>query len=525
MSDSPFNLRKLSNSALQEQAKEYLGKHLPEDYDRGYYKVLDSFLADAELSKKVSVFPVGAIGKEKLVAVLNSVQKTASVNAMIDHSVLFVSDETSANKDIIYFVCNLFANNNVCHGFYYNWDEVKFKVADTVPNGLMVLNLKGQNSFPNFSHEYKRLAFVDSGTYYDNKAEFDQRFAHVIENRYSLKEKMGMVGSIAKAYNLALKIDKKDEMFFENIPFAHLKILMGKLCAKLTKDGKKEVAFDDIQDGYYNLFSTRARTDLNMDEMIGIEKVKKMVKRVVNYLEKNKHNRPMMHSVFLGNPGTGKTTMARVLAKEFFKRGIIQKDIFVEASRDMFVAEYVGQTAIRTKALIKQAYGGILFVDEAYMLSPAKDKRDFGFEAISTLVKEMEDHRDKLIVIFAGYTEPTLTMIEANSGLKDRIQFYFDFEDYTENQLYEILQIMVNREGYKIDKDAKPEILAIFAEERKKKDFSNGRFVRNFYEKVKLLQAERTDNFIITKEDVKKYLTEFDNVNKERRRKIGFGGE
>lgn len=178
------------------------------------------------------------------------------------------------------------------------------------------------------------------------------------------------------------------------------------------------------------------------------------------------------------------------------------------------VAEYIGQTAIKTKKVINSALGGVLFIDEAYSLANTFDekKQDFGPECISTLIKEMEDNRGNLCVIFAGYKKEMQNLINMNSGFKDRIQFYIDFPDYTETELYKIFEQMVRDEKFILDKGCKKVIVDYFKNEiqNKTETFSNGRLARNFFEKIKFEQASRikkenSNNFdLITKSDIVK---------------------
>ncbi len=187
---------------------------------------------------------------------------------------------------------------------------------------------------------------------------------------------------------------------------------------------------------------------------------------------------------------------------------------FVEATRENLVAEYIGQTAIKTKKVINSALGGVLFIDEAYSLANTFDekKQDFGPECISTLIKEMEDNRGNLCVIFAGYKKEMQNLINMNSGFKDRIQFYIDFPDYTETELYKIFEQMVRDEKFILDKGCKKVIVDYFKNEiqNKTETFSNGRLARNFFEKIKFEQASRikkenSNNFdLITKSDIVK---------------------
>ena len=151
-----------------------------------------------------------------------------------------------------------------------------------------------------------------------------------------------------------------------------------------------------------------------------------------------------MHMVFTGNPGTGKTTIARVIAKILFDIGIIHENKLIEVERKDLVGEYQGKTAIKTFDVIDKAMGGVLFIDEAYSLSPkTSGNSDFGDEAIATLIKAMEDHKDQLVVIFAGYKDEMKTFIDSNPGIASRIGYTFDFKDYTPDELVKIFYLIL----------------------------------------------------------------------------------
>ena len=192
-----------------------------------------------------------------------------------------------------------------------------------------------------------------------------------------------------------------------------------------------------------------------LDALCGLERVKKDVKSLINLVKVQKLRQeqglpvsPMsLHLVFLGNPGTGKTTVARLLARIYHAIGILSKGQLVEVDRSGLVAGFVGQTAIKTQEAVQKALGGVLFIDEAYALVNQENGNDFGREAIEVLLKNMEDHRDDLIVIAAGYSGLMEKFIHSNPGLESRFNKYFYFEDYTGPQLMEIFQSMCQKTG------------------------------------------------------------------------------
>lgn len=198
------------------------------------------------------------------------------------------------------------------------------------------------------------------------------------------------------------------------------------------------------------------------------------------------------HLVFTGSPGTGKTTVARLMAQIYCALGILSEGQLVEVDRSDLVAGYVGQTAIKTRDVLKKAYGGVLFIDEAYSLAKGGDN-DFGKEAIDTILKEMEDKRDNLVVIVAGYEKLMQEFIDSNPGLRSRFKNFIHFQDYTGKELYRIFLNMANASQYKITPDAKSALLDYFEELYQKRDenFGNGRDVRNVFETIVTKQAKR----------------------------------
>ena len=238
-----------------------------------------------------------------------------------------------------------------------------------------------------------------------------------------------------------------------------------------------------------------------LDGLCGLDQVKKDVKSLINLVKVRKLRQaeglpvpPMsLHLVFMGNPGTGKTTVARLLAKIYYAIGVLSKGQLVEVDRSGLVAGFVGQTAIKTQEAVQKALGGVLFIDEAYSLVNQENGNDFGHEAIEILLKNMEDHRNDLIVIVAGYTNLMEKFIHSNPGLESRFNKYFFFEDYTGAQLMEIFRSQCKRNGYTLAKDAEEWAVQDFDQLFRDRDenFGNAREVRNLFEKAVARQADR----------------------------------
>jgi type VII secretion ATPase EccA len=258
--------------------------------------------------------------------------------------------------------------------------------------------------------------------------------------------------------------------------------------------GETLPAMDSVASNYEEVIK-------RLNRLIGLERVKKQVQRLFDFVhmqrerEKAGHKAVTgfsQHLVFTGNPGTGKTAVSRIVADLYYSLGIIPTNRIVEVDRAGLVAGYIGQSAIKTREVIQSALGGVLFIDEAYALAQSSSENDFGREVIDTLLKSMEDHRDQLVIIVAGYTEPMNAFINSNPGLRSRFNHYIEFDDYSPTELLEILESYCRDSEYALEGQARA-----FLVERLPQLFesgqtvSNGRFVRNVYERCIEVQSQR----------------------------------
>ena len=235
-----------------------------------------------------------------------------------------------------------------------------------------------------------------------------------------------------------------------------------------------------------------------LDSLIGLDEVKKVVRQAVDYAMAQKLYQARgfktpklsMHMVFCGNPGTAKTTVARIIAKVFREQGVLSKGKLFEVGRAQLVGRYSGWTATQTKEIFKKAEGSVLFIDEAYSLLEETEGH-FGDEAINTIVQEMENHREDMVVILAGYKEPMKALLARNSGLSSRITFHMDFKDYTEDELFQIFQKLLKENERCIRPEDEKAVRSILCDGMKHRDFGNGRYVRNMVEHALLAQASR----------------------------------
>jgi SpoVK/Ycf46/Vps4 family AAA+-type ATPase len=343
-----------------------------------------------------------------------------------------------------------------------------------------------------FASKYLQFIADTSDRYFGNAREVRNLFEDLLKSQSSRLAKQ-----------IAENANASDQLSYEELRQIHLPDL--RECYQFDYEEYHEETLEDIL--------------AELNELIGLGNIKQEIEEMARYIEILKRRKesglstdiPGMHAVFMGSPGTGKTTVARLLARIYKSLGIIKKEVLVEASRQDLVAEFVGQTAVKTNKLIDKAMHGVLFIDEAYALT-SRGGNDFGQEAIEVLLKRMEDDRDDLVVIVAGYQEPMTQFLESNPGLPSRFNKKYNFKDFDEKELQDIFMFYLDKSSYVLDKQGEALLQDRIDEKLKTKTefFGNARWVRKLFEACKISQAQRLSTMSFISEEDLQLLTKDD---------------
>jgi probable Rubsico expression protein CbbX len=263
--------------------------------------------------------------------------------------------------------------------------------------------------------------------------------------------------------------------------------------AQTSASGKVDLKAEFAATGISDVLATLDR------ELIGLVPVKKRISEIAALLLIDRERKrlglsvsaPTLHMSFTGNPGTGKTTVALRMAQILHKMGYVREGHLVSVTRDDLVGQYIGHTAPKTKEVLKKAMGGVLFIDEAYYLYKPDNERDYGQEAIEILLQVMENQRDDLVVILAGYSDRMDRFFSSNPGFRSRIAHHIDFPDYSDDELLEIADKILDQQNYKLDEPARKAMIEYINKRRTQPHFANARSIRNALDRTKLRQANR----------------------------------
>ena len=460
----------LKKGIIKEGFKEILGKEI-KDYLKDNYENKDTKI---KKDKKEEIKSI----KEDLVIILSD--KRSGLDSYIEDIVELMKE----NKNKIFIIINenerfAIGEINAMLNPYFDWH---FDI-----NIITEQNKK----------DYMFNLFNENGIKYEGN--IDKIKSILNENLYIIK-------NITKRIVLDCKLTEKKEINEKDLD-------------KYNNDAKNNIVINK---------KVNTLEDLTFENLIGMDNVKYELNKIINYLKickKRKINLPMLHMCFTGNPGTGKTTVARMLGQIFKEENILSTGTFLEIHGRDLIGKYVGWTSKQVKEIIDKAIGGILFIDEVYSLNSAREG-GFEDEAITTLLKEMEDKRNDLCIILAGYKNETMDLIKRNPGFESRIQFYLNFNDYNEEELYNIFNKLAIQENFQLSSDIKQYLEKELNKYRKLDNFSNARFIRNIFEKTKIEQANRIINNnekdinLIEKEDIINVLK---NIEEKENIKIKLG--
>ena len=483
---------------------------------------------------------------EDLVELQTNLIDDDSIN-MINNIVNYMS-EFNQNKQDKYLTFNIFINsnnneliNNINEYLFYYSNKYNY-IDNKSKIDISLIKLEDENKLDNIYKENGFIYINDLNLFnlFDikNKKKFINNFKKLLFDKKItiLSGSNDDYNNFTNEYNTF----KNDFCFLINEKKVDYNYIYNKVLESVeVSDDKKLNLLDyitntyknDILDNYinnlikyisfhkdipeYNNKLTNEEVFGELNNLVGLEKVKKTFYELVDLIslknktkEELKINNINLHMVFLGNPGTGKTTVARLIKDILFNLGYINENKLIEVTSKDLIAEYVGQTTIKTNDVLEKAKGGVLFIDEAYTLGDNK-ANSYASEAVATIIKYMEDNKDDIVLIFAGYTKETDQFLNSNSGIISRIGYTLEFDDYTREELLEIFKSMAKKSNFILDKNIDEKILKIIDENINNKNFGNARFIRNMFEKTIIKHASNTKNIkdinilkTITKDDI-----------------------
>ena len=504
----------------------------------------------AELFEKIEALAITDESKETLKKIIEYTRKYAEgiEKEYIAFNMGIYSDDKETTMDVIRIINDtMICFSYIKHGdvgetSFYNLEKVD-EIDEIYAGKNSIVVLKDWEGFISQDQNFKdkfihRLAdkMEDKQSYLtilvdSSKGIVNQAFTknEEILNKLFNFEIVGTKPDVQDAYQAILEKLKESSEVSEDFPVALLDYVTAtytntnlsypeyrdSVCQKILFSKQDTITKENIPE--YDKEKTMDEIFAELNSLVGLTKVKQVLQDLVSLMElKSKTQDDLkikdtnLHMVFLGNPGTGKTTVARLVAQILYHLKYIKQNKLIEVSSKDLVAEYVGQTAPKTMSVVEKAMGGVLFIDEAYSLASGQGQgNSYNEEAIATLIQAMENNRDNLVVIFAGYTKEMQAFLDSNSGIVSRIGYTLEFEDYTEDELIEIMKGMFTKAGFEVSKEAIEEARKIIREYKDSKNFGNARFVRNLYEKSVIKHAANTKGKkgkkilrTITKEDI-----------------------
>lgn len=468
----------------------YFG-YLPEEM-RNYNEFMNNIVLDKYAINKLFYIKDG-----------NEIRKKVGMIYLHNFENISYTEKTNQNLILNIFTDELSKNNNnVCTVIYGEKESLTRILSEYPKLDNLLLNVKLDIDELNVEKIHKIL--IEKLDKTENVSEeIKQKLFNYIKANYYQSEVKNME-YINKLYNTII-LNKNSRFNIE--------------C-------ENELMAADIPEAYNVRNLPEILKDLN--SLVGLTHIKNQINDLVALLKFNqKANIDMskfnLHMIFTGNPGTGKTTVARLISDILYNLGYVEKNKFVEVSAKDLIANYVGQTPGKTFGILKSAFGGVLFIDEAYSITDSNG--GFGDESIATILKTMEDYKDKLVIIFAGYKDKMKTFTTSNPGLLSRIGYYIDFDDYTVEELSEIFLNLLGKNKLKITDEAKEKLKDIISQSVKIENFGNGRYINNLFQKILVNHAKNieikgeNDLYLITEDDIENNLVAKD---ANARKAIGF---